>query len=160
AVLDGSIQKSGESISVSVRLFRVKDGKILWAQPFTDENLAGIFTMEDSIARRVVEELRLRLNEGEKQGLKKHDTRNVQAYLAYKLGSEYFYQHTRAGHIKAIEYYQTAIQKDPGFAAAHVALARIYSENSSPLPRMESQQKVESELRKALELDSNLAEAH
>jgi len=159
AVLDGSIQKSGESIRVSVQLLRVKDSKMLWAETF-DEKLAGIFSVEDSIAQRVVEALSLHLNGGEKQRLKKHSTRNLDAYLSYQLGNENFHQHTRAGHIKAIEYYQTAIQRDPDFALAHVALARIYFEPSSPLPRAESLQRAESELRIALELDSNLAEAH
>src|SRR5262245_10221963 len=159
AVLDGSIQKSGDSIRVSVQLLRVRDGKMLWAQTF-DEKLAGIFTVEDSIAQRVVEALSLRLSGREKQRLTKHDTRNLEAYLSYQLGNEYYYQHTRAGHIKAIEYYQTALQRDPDFALAHVALARIYFEPYSPLPRVESQQKAASELRIALELDNNLAEAH
>jgi len=159
AVLDGSIQKSGKSIRVSVQLLRVKDAKMLWAETF-DEKLAGIFTVEDSIAQRVVEALSLRLSGREKQRLTKHDTRNLEAYLSYQLGNEYYYQHTRAGHIKAIEYYQTALQRDPDFALAHVALARIYFEPYSPLPRVESQQKAASELRIALELDNNLAEAH
>jgi len=159
AVLDGSIQKSGENIRVSVQLLRVKDAKLLWAETF-DEKLAGIFTVEDSIAQRVVEALSLRLNGGERQRLTKHSTRNLAAYLSYQSGNEYFRQHTRAGHINAIKYYQTAIQKDQDFAAAHVALARIYFEPYSPLPRVESQLRAKSELRIALELDSNLAEAH
>jgi TolB-like protein/DNA-binding winged helix-turn-helix (wHTH) protein/Flp pilus assembly protein TadD len=159
AVLDGSIQKAGESIRVSVQLLRVKDAKLLWAEEF-DEKFAGIFTVEDSIAERVVKALSLQLNGGEKQGLTKQYTRNLEAYLPYQLGNGYFQQHTRAGHLKAIEYYRTAIQRDPGFAQAHVALARIYFENFSPLPRVESQREAESELRIALELDSNLGEAH
>src|SRR5262247_1478521 len=53
AVLDGSIQKSGESIRVSVQLWRVKEDKVIWADTFR-EKLAGIFTLEDSIAQRVV----------------------------------------------------------------------------------------------------------
>jgi len=159
AVLEGSIQKSGESIRVSVQLLRVKDAKLLWAEEF-DEKFAGIFTVEDSIAERVVEALSLHLNGGEKQQLTTQFTRNLQAYVPYQLGNEYFQQHTRAGHLKAIEYYQTAIEKDPDFAQAHVALARIYSEIYSPLPRVESRRKAESELRIALALDSNLAEAH
>src|SRR5262245_9918999 len=78
AVLDGSIQKSGKSIRVSVQLLRVKDAKMLWAETF-DEKLAGIFTVEDSIAQRVVEALSLRLSGREKQRLTKHDTRNLEA---------------------------------------------------------------------------------
>jgi DNA-binding winged helix-turn-helix (wHTH) protein/TolB-like protein/lipopolysaccharide biosynthesis regulator YciM len=159
AVLDGSLQKSGEGIRLSVQLLRVKDAKLLWGETF-DEKLAGIFAVEDSIAQRVVEALSLRLSRGAKQRLAKQYTRNLEAYLSYQLGNEYFDQHTRAGHTKAIEYYRTAIQKDPDFAEAHVALARIYSERYSPLPPLESQQKAASELQTALVLDSNLAEAH
>jgi TolB-like protein len=159
AILDGSIQKSGLSIRVSVQLLRVKDAKLLWADKF-DEHLAGIFSVEDSIAQRVVDSLSLHLSGGEKQQLTKHSTRNVEAYLSYQLGNEYAHQHTRAGRIKAIEYYQTALQKDQDFAPAHVGLARVYIESYSPLLPVEAQQKAESELRMALERDSNLAEAH
>jgi DNA-binding winged helix-turn-helix (wHTH) protein/TolB-like protein/predicted Zn-dependent protease len=159
AVLDGNIQKSGESIRVSVQLLRVRDGKLLWTDHF-DEKLADIFTVEDSIAERVVEALSLRLNGGEKQRLTKHDTRNLEAYFSYQLGNKYLAQHTRAGHIKAIGYYRTAIQKDPDFAQAHVALASIYNSPYCPLSVLECQQKAESETRTALQQDSNLAEAH
>ncbi len=159
AVLDGSIQKSGDSIRVSVQLSRVKDDKLLWGETFT-EKLAGIFTVEDSIAQRVVEALSLHLNGGEKQQLTKHYTLNLEAYRWYTLGKEYTRQHTRAGHIKAIAYYETAIQKDPEFAQAHFALASIYNGRYCPLSSLVCQQKAQSELQVALETDSNLAEAH
>ena len=159
AVLDGSIQKSADSIRVSVQLLRVKDAKLLWAEKF-DEKLAGIFTVEDSIAQRVVDALSLRLSGGEKQGLTKQYTRNFEAYFSYQLGNEYSHQHTRAGGMKAIEYYQAAIQKDHDFAPAHVGLARLYVERYSALYPVESKQRAESELQAALELDSNLADAH
>ena len=159
AVLDGSIQRSRESIRVSVQLLRVKDAKLLWAEKF-DEKLVSIFSVEDSIAQRVVEALSLHLGGGEKQGLAKQYTRNFDAYLAYQMGNEYSHQHTRAGSIKAIEYYQEAIQNDPHFAPPHVGLARLYVEKYSALTPVESKQKAESELRVALGLDSNLADAH
>jgi len=160
AVLDGTLRKSGESIRVSVQLLRVKDGKILWADTFINEKYADIFTVEDSIAQRVVEKLRLRLNRKEQERLTKHYTRDVGAYELYLKGNEHFHQNTRAGNLKAVEYYERAIGMDPEFALAHVALARIYFEPSSPLPRAESEQRAESELRAALKLDNNLAEAH
>jgi DNA-binding winged helix-turn-helix (wHTH) protein/TolB-like protein/Tfp pilus assembly protein PilF len=159
AVLDGTIQKSGSRIRVFVRLLRVKDNNVLWAETF-DERLEGIFTMEDSIAQRVVEALSLHLNGGEKQRLTEHDTANVEAHRSYHSGNVYSSAHTHAGDLKAFEYYKDAVQRDPDFALAHVALARIYFEGYSSLPRVESRQKAESELRMALELDSNLAQAH
>src|SRR5262245_5651748 len=162
AVLDGSIQKSGVDIRVSVQLWRVKEDKVIWADTFREQH-AGIFTLEESIAQRVVEALSLHLNGGEKHQLTKHGTRNVEAYLSYQRGNQYLRQNTRAGDIKALEYFRDAIQKDPNFALAHVALAGIYNNSNGRyphLPRMESRQIAESELHTALELDSNLAEAH
>ena len=52
AVLDGNIQRSGEKIRVTVRLVRVADGHEIWAEQF-DEKFTDIFSVQDSVSRKV-----------------------------------------------------------------------------------------------------------
>jgi len=104
--------------------------------------------------------LRLRLSGQEKKQVAKRYTENTEAYLLYQQGTEHFRTRTRAGTEKGIAYFEEAIRKDPTYALARVWLAKAYSDVSSPLPFKEVRKKVESLLLKALELDSDLAEAH
>ncbi len=81
AVLDGTIQTSGERIRISARLLRTSDGKQLWAGQF-DEKLTDIFALQDSISERVAAALQTRLG-GRR---KKRQTENVEAYQLYMKG--------------------------------------------------------------------------
>jgi TolB-like protein len=65
AVLDGSIQKSGETIRVTVRLVRIADGAELWTGQF-DETFTDIFSVQDAISERVAGMLAARLTRGER----------------------------------------------------------------------------------------------
>lgn len=82
AVLDGSIQRSGERIRVMVRLVRVEDGRQLWTSQF-DEKFTNVFSVQDSISERLVDALALNLSGEERTLLRKHSTENSEAYQAY-----------------------------------------------------------------------------
>jgi serine/threonine-protein kinase len=84
AILDGSLQTSGDRIRVNARLVRVSDGKQLWASQF-DEKFTDIFDVQDSISERVATALKIRLtNKGNKRY-----TDNLQAYELYMKGDQW-----------------------------------------------------------------------
>ena len=161
AVLDGSIQKVGDRMRVSVRLVRVEQGQTLWAEQF-DEKFTDIFAVQDAISRRVGDMLALRLSGEEKERLAKRGTDNPEAYQAYLLGRFHFYKLTDEDFKKSIEYFNQAIARDPNYALAYAGLADSYLNlpTSGNTPSTEANIKAREAAIKALAIDDTIAEAH
>ncbi|MEJ7577686.1 MAG: protein kinase [Pyrinomonadaceae bacterium] len=161
-VLDGSIQKAGERVRVTVRLINTFDGTPLWSEQF-DENFTDIFKMQDSIAERITNALALRLSRQEKEQLAKRYTNNPEAYQLYLQG-EYLWLNRRKDNWaeQSLTYYQRALEKDPNFALAYIGMAGCYIRLSSQqkLTGREAESKARSNIMKALEIDDALAQAH
>ena len=161
AVLDGSIQRVGERIRVTARLVRVADGRQLWSGRF-DEEFGDIFAVQDAICERVAAELALNLAGGRRESLTKHHTANADAYQLYLKGRYHWYKSTPADSMKAREYFQQAIDADPTFALAYSGLADFYG-RSAALGHMRPEDgwpRHEAAVKKALELDPNIAEVY
>ncbi len=157
AVLDGSLQTSGDRIRVLARLFRVSDGKQLWAAHF-DEKFTDIFTVQDSISERVATALKIRLATEEKR----HYTDNIEAYQLYMRGRYHALRLTRAETDKAIVYFQQAIELDRNYALPYLGLARAYLPMAltSGLPSWEVMPKAKEAALRAVEIDPSISEAY
>lgn len=155
AILDGSIQTSGDRIRISARLFRTGDGKQLWAGQF-DEKFTDIFAVQDSISERVATALSIQL------GQKKRYTENVEAYQLYMRGHFHASNLTRTETDKGIAYFQQAIQIDPNYARPYIGLSRAYTAMAltSGLPSGEVMPKAKAAALRAIEIDEALPEAH
>jgi DNA-binding winged helix-turn-helix (wHTH) protein/tetratricopeptide (TPR) repeat protein len=160
-VLDGSVQKAGRRIRVTVQLVNVADGVVLWAEKF-DEKFTDIFTVEDSISEQVAKALALKLTGKEKRLLAKRYTENAEAYEAYLKGRYFFEKRTVEGCQKGVEYFEQAIRLDPSYALAYTGLALCYIVlgGYKLLPLDEYSVGAERAILSALELDGELAEAH
>lgn len=158
AVLDGHIQRSGPRIRVSARLLRVADKTQLWAGHF-DEKFTDIFTVQDSISRRVVEELALHLSKEESARMARRATDNLEAYESYLKGRFFV---SLAQPRRAIEFFEESIHHDPGYALAHAGLADIYSRLpiAADVRSDEPIRKARVAVSRALQIDPDLAEAH
>jgi DNA-binding winged helix-turn-helix (wHTH) protein/TolB-like protein/predicted negative regulator of RcsB-dependent stress response len=161
AVLDGSIQKSGDRIRVSVRLVRVEQGQTLWIEQF-DEKFSDIFTVQDAISRRVAGMLALRLSGEEKERLAKRGTDNLEAYQAYLLGRFHWNKLTEADVIKSIDYFNQALARDPNYALAYAGLADSYIAlpTIGNTPSSEANIKAREAALQSLAIDDTIAEAH
>lgn len=160
SVLDGKVQRAGDRIRVTVQMISVPDGRPLWAETF-DENFTNVFSVEDSISQRVVDTLSLQLAGLDKKQLARNYTENLEAYQNYVKGRYEEFRFTPDGLQKAIEYFNRAIELDPGYALAYAGLADAYTTASDwVLPPREALPKAEAAARKALVFDPNLAEAH
>lgn len=162
-VLDGTIQRSGDAVRVTVRLLRVEDGAQLWSEAF-DERFTNMFAVEDSISQEVAKALELRLTGREQEQLTKRYTENSQAYQAYMRGRYLWGRRTPASVNESINYFRTAIGSDPRYALAYAGLAESYillgSSGYSQLPPREAMPKARAAAEHALAIDSTLAEAH
>ena len=157
AILDGSLQTSGDRIRVNARLVRVSDGKQLWASQF-DEKFTDIFDVQDSISERVATALKVRLiNKGNRRY-----TDNIEAYELYMKGRFHGLRLTRAETDKAVAYFQQAIELDRNYALPYIGLAAAYIPMAltSGLPSSQVIPKAREAALRALEIDPGNSEAH
>jgi len=163
SVLEGSIQRAGDRTRVTVRLLRVSDGELLWGSEF-DEKFTDMFAVEDSISEKVAGALVQNLTGSEQQRLARPFTANQEAYQLYMQGRYFWNKRTVDGVKKSLDYFQRAIQSDPKYAIAYTGLADAYtlagSYGYSIMPPKEAMPKAEAAVKKALEIDDSLAEAH
>lgn len=158
AILTGRVLQRGDTISTNVQLVDVQGSNVIWGRQY-NRKLADILALQEDLSREISQNLRLRLTGEEKQRLTKRHTDNAEAYQLYLRGLYYFYKSTAGATVKAREYFQQAIDKDPGYAQAYAGLAGTYVYISG-VPRQELMPKAKAAARKALELDDSLAEAH
>jgi tetratricopeptide (TPR) repeat protein len=125
-VLDGSLQHSGGRLRVTTRLLNVKDGRQIWAGSF-DENFTTIFEVQDTIARRVSEALRVPLSDRAVRRQARGSTQNSAAYLAHANGRLAWSRLTAQSLNQAIEEFEKALALDPEYALAHVGIADSYA---------------------------------
>src|SRR5262249_52505643 len=161
SVLEGSVEKIGDRVRVSVRLIDVRDGKPLWGYECKDR-CADVFELQDSISERIASALALTLTGDEKTLLVKRYTDNAEAYQLYLKGRYFWNKRTREGLEKGIKYFHQAIDVDAGYALAYSGLADCYNVLGSFdwIPPKEGFARVREAATKALELDDTLAEAH
>jgi len=133
----------------------------VWAESY-DRELQDIFAIQSDIAKRVAEELRVRMLPGEEAKLQKGSTVNTEAYTLYLKGRYYLNERTREGMQKAIQYFNEAIRRDSNYALAYSGLADSYmlQENWGYITPAEASVKRRTYATKAIELDDSLAEAH
>lgn len=160
AVLDGSIQRSGERIRVTVRLVNVVDGRQLWADKF-DEKFTDILGVQDSISRQVAEAI-ANLTGGETELLAKRYTENTEAYSLYMKGRYFWNKRTAEGLSKSIDYFNQAIENDPNYALAYAGLADAYMvlPGLTTATMAETHPKARAYAQKALEIDKQLPEPY
>ena len=157
AVLDGGIQVADGRVRISAKLWRVSDGRQLWADQY-DERSTDIFSLQDSISERVASALRATL--GSRRT--KDYTRSLEAYQLFSKGRVHSLRLILPELQKGISYYEQAIAVDPTYALAYVELATTYramvlTNDARP---SEVVPKAKEYALKAVELDSSLAEAH
>jgi serine/threonine-protein kinase len=158
AVLSGRIVQRGDNLTISAELVDVRYNKLLWGEQY-DRKMSDFLATQREIAREIVEKLKLKVS-GTETGLAKHYTENNEAYQFYLKGRFYWNKRTPELIKKSIDYFNRAIEKDPGFALAYAGLADCYVVPSNPLPPREAMPKAKAAAMRALELDETLAEAH
>ncbi len=125
-IVEGSVQKSGDSVRVNVQLIRAASDSHLWADTF-DRKLTDIFQVESELARAIAEKLQARLTGQEEQVIAARPTDNSEAYDAYLRGwafsSKAVTNSTNA--LGAQKYLKEAVQLDPRFALAWALLSEV-----------------------------------
>jgi TolB-like protein/Tfp pilus assembly protein PilF len=127
-IVEGSVQKSGDSVRVNVQLIKAANDTHLWADTF-DRKLTDIFSVESEVAKTIAEQLRAKLTGQEEQVIAAKPTDNPEAYDAYLRGLAYTLKAeiTPANALGAQKYLREAVRLDPKFALAWAELASAES---------------------------------
>jgi len=160
AVLTGRVVQRGDLLTIGTELVDVANGWRLWGEQY-NRKLADAVTVQEEIAKEISERLRLSLSGDEKRRLTKRPTVDAEAYRDYLRGRYYWNKRTADGTKKGIEYFQQAIEKDPGYTLAYVGLADSYNIlgfYAYAAPR-DVFPKAKAAALRALEIDSTMTEA-
>ena len=160
-ILEGTVQKAGDSVRVNVQLINALTDVHLWADTY-DRKLTDIFAIESEIAKNVTENLKARLNDRAEEVLAARPTENPEAHELYLKGRYFWNRRSTASLRKAGDYFQKAIDLDPKYALAYAGLADVHSlvpvyAGTAP---QDDVPKALAAARKAVDLDDRLAESH
>src|SRR5215472_681670 len=127
-ILEGSVQRSGDTVRVNAQLINAANDSHLWADTF-DRKLTDILGVESEIAKGIAESLRAKLTGSEEQALAVKPTNNPEAYDAYLRGLAFEARNHSPSDstdlvTKASGFYERAVQLDPNFALAWARLSR------------------------------------
>ena len=160
-ILEGSVRKHGSDLRITAQLIDAVQDAHLWAEKYNG-TLDDIFDIQEKVAEKIVEALKVELTTGEQQQLSRRYTDDTEAYQLYLRGRFFWSKRTEEGFERAIGYFNQSIEKDPNYALASVGLADAYilmGVYCYQRPH-EVMPKARQAAQKALELDNKLAEAH
>jgi adenylate cyclase len=157
-ILEGSVQRAGQQLRITVQLVRVSDDFPLWSGRY-DREFTDIFAIQDEISRGIVNSLRLKLG----RGRRRYET-SAEAYDLY-LRARALFDGGRfgpRGFRQSVPVFEQAIAKDPAFAPAYAGLALAHvllSGNFNyDIPEQVAQMRLAAE--RAIQLDPLSAESY
>jgi serine/threonine protein kinase/Tfp pilus assembly protein PilF len=161
ALVTGRIVQHGDQIIISSELIDARTSRNLWGDQY-DRKLSDVLTVQQEITSAISAKLRERLSGETRSQVTRGGTSDPEAYQAYLKGLYYWERRSPETLEKAKDYFNQAIQKDPGYAMAYVGLANYYvaAPDYSPIPAREAAPKAKAAAEKALNIDSSSADAH
>jgi serine/threonine-protein kinase len=152
-VLEGSVRRSGDKIRVTAQLVDARLDTHLWSHSY-DRGFEDIFTIQDEIARQVVDAVKVTLL-GEYPRSAPVDP---EAYRLYLLGK---YHLNKYEFPKALVYFKQALALDPNYAKVHLAIASLYGGKTwfGYMSPRDGYEEIKAEIALAVEKDSQLPEA-
>ncbi len=121
-VLTGTLRRAGARLRISVQLVDTHTDFPLWSERF-DREMKDVFEIQDEMARKIAEALRVTLSPQELEALAVKPTENLQAYDLYLRGKRYARRQIRQDLEFALQMFENAVAIDPSFALAHAACA-------------------------------------
>jgi serine/threonine-protein kinase len=161
AVIEGSVQREGDQVRVSIQLIDGATDRHLWAEQYQRE-YRSILNLESEMARTIADHIKVRLTPQERSELAGTHAVDPEAHEDYLKGRYYFNQRSDASLAKSVQYFQQAVAKDPNYALAYSGLADAYAilGFKGVFPSRDTLARAKAAALKAIELDSSLAEPH
>jgi len=161
SLVEGSVRKAANQVRISVQLIDGRDEGHLWAQTY-DKQLDDIFAVQSEIAEKVVEALKIKLQESERRNLRRSRTSSPEAYTLYLKGKYHLARYSEGEVRKAAELFEQATKLDERFASAYAMSAQcdMFLAFYGFVAPSEGFEKARPLLRRAIEIDDRLDIAH
>jgi serine/threonine-protein kinase len=158
-VLEGSVRRAGNQVRIVAQLIDARNEGHLWAETY-DKEVIQVFAIQSDVAQKIASALQAKLSPAEKERIAKQQTANPEAYQLYLKGRYHWNRRMEKDNVKAIAYFEQALEKDPRYALAHAGLASTYVLFPAfGFPPKENYRKAQAAAARALEIDPDLAEA-
>jgi serine/threonine protein kinase/TolB-like protein len=160
-IVEGSVLRVGDRVRITAQLIQAEQERHLWAESY-ERDLRDILALQSEVARAIAGEIKVKLTPQEQTRLASARPVNPEAHEWYLKGRFLWERRTPEALKKSIEYFQQALEKDPGYATAYAGLADSYdvlASNGILLPK-EVYPRARAAALKALELDNTLADPH
>jgi serine/threonine-protein kinase len=160
AVLEGSLLREGDRVSITARLVEASSDHSLWTGTY-ERDLRDVLSLRTEFARAVAREVRLSVSADEQARLQRASPSDPEANDLYFRGRYQLSLYTLDGYKQALSLFQQAVAKDPTHALAYAGIADCYSLlGDQTLPGAEAATLAKAAARKALQLEDTLPEAH
>jgi serine/threonine protein kinase/Tfp pilus assembly protein PilF len=161
-ILEGSVQKSADTVRVNVQLIKAASDSHLWSDTF-DRKLTDLLSVETEVAKTIADQLRAKLTGDEQQVIAAKPTSNPQAYDSYLRGLAYSLKtaFTPENSLAAQKYVKEAVRLDPNFALAWALLSYVDASGyltQSLQPTVALREEAREAAETALRLHPNLGE--
>jgi serine/threonine protein kinase/Tfp pilus assembly protein PilF len=151
AILNGRVVQRGEQLTLSLELIDAQTENVIWTDQY-DRKSSDLVSLQNVIARDVSSKLKIQLSGADLEKLAKNYTNDPEAYRLYLQGRFYWNKRDGKEFERAEAYFQQAVARDPKFALGYIGLADFREDQDRP--------RKKEYIRRALELDDQLAEAH
>jgi serine/threonine-protein kinase len=163
AVVTGRVTQRPEGFTVAIELTDARDRSQLWGATY-DRPSSELIAAYEQLAAEVADKLRVELSPRDRALLARRDTADPEAYRLYLRGRYLSNERTEAALLKAVEYFQEAIARDPRYALAYSGLADVHSTmasayNKRSAPR-DARVRAKAAALRAVEMGPELSEAH
>lgn len=161
AIVEGTVQRSGERLRISAQLLHATTDTHLWAESY-DRDLRDVLVLQSEVAQAIAREVRVKLTPADQARFAEARPVDPEAYEAYLKGRYFWNRRSGEGFAKAVQYFQQAKAKDPTYAAASAGLADSFSVLGALclVSPDDGCGKAKGVALQALEMDPGLAEAH
>ena len=161
ALMTGAVLRSGNRVRITAQLINAATEAQMWAQSY-ERDLSDVLTLQNEIVSAITREVKVKLTPQDVTRLTSARQINAEAYEAYLKGQFHFYKLTRSDLDSALQYFESALGKDPNCALAYAGIAMVWlgRQQQGLAPASETKPRAVAAAAKALELDSTLAEVH
>jgi adenylate cyclase len=129
-VLEGSVQRAGDKVRVNAQLIEGITGHHLWAERY-DRDLRDLFTLQDEIIQTIVRTLAVKIGEAERKRVMRKSTGSLEAYDYLLRGWHHYDSKTLSANRQARQLFKKAMELDPQYASAYVALGSTYLQGAA-----------------------------
>lgn len=161
AIVEGSVLRSAGRVRITAEFIHAKDDHHIWAQSY-ERNQRDIFALQSEVTSAIAESIQLKIAPETRQQLASVGAIDPEAHEEYIRGMQYWGKRTLADFNTALECFQSAIKRDPNYAAAYAGLANTYALMGGYSYEAQGPYivKARQAAQRALELDPRLADAH